>query len=419
MAGEKNNATSSWSGYNHQGQVGIFLALKELSELIQNDEDFGGYSVQFEKEDGEDIDIVKGIEVISRHQVKAKKNKKNLNDYKDVLTGFKKDGVDENSRYLHTICDVVGFDLSEEEFKELPYKPKFIPNVNNVKLYEYPNGNKYCELSNTSESKIDSFCKDEIKNLLRELSHKLGDDQEHIKETLFELKELLCTKIRVAHESGGGANPIISFTEIYEVVTSTQKREKQAICRAKRLFEIYWNENTDDNVNLDLLNEILNLSQEQFECFIIDLHPQKNIKSLKEEQLIDSLLDEDIFEEIFYKFYKEINQSFFDIPELRYDSTRASYRLSLINKNACESGEVGKLVQKIRNNKQFLKASFDVDYLVNGRINSPFFEYKQLETGLNSSYCKTPSGRDNLFSNHIEFIGIAKAVEKLREEKHE
>ena len=185
------------------------------------------------------------------------------------------------------------------------------------------------------------------------------------------------------------------------------------------MFEIYWNENTDDNVNLDLLNEILNLSQEQFECFIIDLHPQKNIKSLKEEQLIDSLLDEDIFEEIFYKFYKEINQNFFDIPELRYDSTRASYRLSLINKNACESGEVGKLVQKIRNNKQFLKASFDVDYLVNGRINSPFFEYKQLETGLNSSYGKTPSGRDNLFSNHIEFIGIAKAVEKLREEKYE
>ena len=76
MAGEKNNATSSWSGYNHQGQVGIFLALKELSELIQNDEDFRGYSVQFEKEDGEDIDIVKGIEVISRHQVKANKNKK-------------------------------------------------------------------------------------------------------------------------------------------------------------------------------------------------------------------------------------------------------------------------------------------------------------------------------------------------------
>ena len=48
MAGKKNNATSSWSGYNHQGKVGIFLALKELSELLQKDEDFCNYSVQFD-----------------------------------------------------------------------------------------------------------------------------------------------------------------------------------------------------------------------------------------------------------------------------------------------------------------------------------------------------------------------------------
>ena len=39
MAGKKNNATSSWSGYNHQGQVGIFLALKELNELLQKDKE--------------------------------------------------------------------------------------------------------------------------------------------------------------------------------------------------------------------------------------------------------------------------------------------------------------------------------------------------------------------------------------------
>lgn len=40
MAGKKNNATSSWSGYNHQRQVGIFLALKELNELLQKGDSY-------------------------------------------------------------------------------------------------------------------------------------------------------------------------------------------------------------------------------------------------------------------------------------------------------------------------------------------------------------------------------------------
>ncbi|CZA99721.1 hypothetical protein [Streptococcus suis] len=103
MTGKKNNATSSWSGYNHQGQVGIFLASKELNELLQKGDSYSGYSIEFEKEDGEDVDIVQNNTVISRHQVKAKITSKNLNDYKDVLTEFNVNGVDKGSRYLHTI----------------------------------------------------------------------------------------------------------------------------------------------------------------------------------------------------------------------------------------------------------------------------------------------------------------------------
>lgn len=418
MAGRKNNATSSWSGYNHQGQVGIFLALKELNELIQNSKDYSKYSIRFEKEDGEDIDVLQGENVVSRHQVKAKTSGKYPSNYKDVLTNFNIQSVNENSRYLHTICEVIGFDLPEEEFNELLNKPKFIPNGCKIKLYEYPDGNKYCELSKDSESKIDNFCKTEIKDILMQRSHSLKDDDDHINETLFELKDLLCTKIREAHEVGKGANPEILFSEIYEMVTSTQKREKQAISRAKRLFEIYWNKNCDDSTSSYLFNSILNLSHKQFEAFIIDLHPQKSIETLKKEQLLDSLLDEDIFEEIFYKFYKEINQKFFNISELRYDSTLSSYRLSLINKNY-KSGQVGDLVQSIRDNKSFLTASFDVDYLVNGRINSPLFEKRQSDDGLESPYRKQPSERDSLFSNYLEFIDIDNTVEKLIGERYE
>ena len=74
MAGKKNNATSSWSGYNHQGQVGIFLALKELNSLLHKSDDYSNYSIQFEKENGEDIGIVQNKIFVSKHQVKAKTN---------------------------------------------------------------------------------------------------------------------------------------------------------------------------------------------------------------------------------------------------------------------------------------------------------------------------------------------------------
>lgn len=412
VAGKKNNATSSWSGYNHQGQVGIFLALKELNELLQKDKDYNSYSVKFEKEDGEDIDIMCNNKIMSRHQVKAKTSGKVPSAYRDVLISFKNKGVPENSMYLHTICKIVGF----EEYKSKKKGEGL--QIHNIKLYQYPDGNTYCGLSSVSESKIDIFCKSEIKRILIKRRHSLKDDDDHINETLFVLKDLLCKKIREAHEAGKCSNPVIIFSEIHNILISTKKREKQAIRRLKRLFEIYWNKNFDASINSCLFNKILNLPHKQFEAFIIDLHPQKSIKSLKEEQLIDSLLDEDIFEEIFYEFYKQIKQEVFNISELRYKSKKSSYRLSLINKK-CKNGEVGELVQSIRNNVQFLKASFDVDYLVNGRINSPFFNQEYLDNELSLSYNQQPAKRDNLFSNHLEFIDIDKTVVKLIGEHNE
>lgn len=418
MAGEKNNATSSWSGYNHQGQVGIFLALKELNMLIQNDEDFRGYSVQFEKEDGEDIDIVKGIEVISRHQVKAKKNKKNLNDYKDVLTGFKEDGVEENSRYLHTICDVIGFELSEEEFKELPYKPKFIPNDKNVKLYEYPDGCKYCDLSNVSESKIDSFCKEEIKSLLIAHSPSLKDDDEHIKETLFELKNLLCTKIREAHEAGGSANPVILFPEIYNIVTSTEKRERQSIRRAKGLFSLYWNESFDNDVDNTIINEILNLADDDFKNLLIDMHPDNSISKLQDLNNLDNLIDRGSIKYILYNFFRWYKKEKFILNNLYYQTNQESFRLSMIHQPKAAAGEVKNDIMK---NIGFIRASFNTDYLINMNIEGKkFFEVQPIDE---EGKEKLKSGllgneKDNIFSINLEYIDYEKTVLKLREDQN-
>lgn len=92
--------------------------------------------------------------------------------------------------------------------------------------------------------------------------------------------------------------------------------------------------------------------------------------------------------------------------------------MSLINKN-CKNGEVGELVQNIRNNKQFLKASFDVDYLVNGRINSPIFTQEFLDNEFSLPYNQQPTKYDNLFSNNLKFISIEETVKNLEGEQHE
>ena len=92
--------------------------------------------------------------------------------------------------------------------------------------------------------------------------------------------------------------------------------------------------------------------------------------------------------------------------------------MSLINKK-CKNGEVGELVRSIRNNSNYLKSSFDVDYLVNGRINSPFFNQEFLDNESSSLYNHQPAKGDNLFSNNLEFIDIDKTVEKLRGEYYE
>jgi hypothetical protein len=124
---DRRNATSSWSGYLHQGKVGILLALRELHKCILSNEDISLYKLEYES--AEDIDIKKQDIILSRHQVKAYKNAQYPNDYIDVLNeqkyerinseltlvqkGFQIhkydtqgnvlcEEVDENSRYLHT-----------------------------------------------------------------------------------------------------------------------------------------------------------------------------------------------------------------------------------------------------------------------------------------------------------------------------
>ncbi|MGL2995170.1 ABC-three component system protein [Flavobacterium sp. TSSA_36] len=87
------NATASWSGYSHQGQVGLLVALREMRRLIQSglQNEFDFHYVEYEN--NEDVAISKQLpnvakELLSVHQVKAYYSQGHLlNTYKSVFAG--------------------------------------------------------------------------------------------------------------------------------------------------------------------------------------------------------------------------------------------------------------------------------------------------------------------------------------------
>lgn len=87
------NATASWSGYSHQGQVGLLVALREMRRLMLTglDQEFDIHFVEYEN--NEDVAITKLLpnrvkELLSVHQVKAYYSQGHLlSTYKSVFTG--------------------------------------------------------------------------------------------------------------------------------------------------------------------------------------------------------------------------------------------------------------------------------------------------------------------------------------------
>lgn len=63
------NAITSWEDYEYQGHIALYIALKNIYDLLQSGISISGYDLQIEGE--EDFSIRKGDKYISLHQVKA------------------------------------------------------------------------------------------------------------------------------------------------------------------------------------------------------------------------------------------------------------------------------------------------------------------------------------------------------------
>lgn len=108
------DATNSWSGYNYQGKIALYLGLRKINDLITTDNQSEISKFSLEMEWLEDFSIVytNGVQRIykSIHQVKAKENT-SIGDYEDALVKLyqkvKKDNLIENA-YLH-VCRLLDY----------------------------------------------------------------------------------------------------------------------------------------------------------------------------------------------------------------------------------------------------------------------------------------------------------------------
>ncbi|RBQ28759.1 ABC-three component system protein [Aliarcobacter vitoriensis] len=394
---DNRNATSSWSGYSHQGSLGIFVALQKINQLFADDKSLDGWKVIYEN--AEDFDIQNNGTVDSRHQVKAYKDAKYPNDIKDVLSiqnyelveGKKKltvkgfqirsfDNlcnplnieVDDESRYLHVITEILGLNLSEDEFTRTYSGCTYVSNPNNVKLFEYPDNKKFCSLGGT-ESKIKEFCKNEIKIILEKINHVKKEDNSYFSGMYDGLQFLLDEEIRQKHILGSGNYPELNFKKIYDYITSDNEFIQSDIFRLRSSFynvylkykieldeeeiEVYEYEKEMDN----LIHEIYIMDDDKFIKFLENIHIDKN------DFNINMNINEDGLKEVF--FHCLFNYKYFDKRKISFkNSEDLIFVLTTINSTRVS------LSKDIINNHNITESLFKNNYIINLHKSESLFD---------------------------------------------
>lgn len=107
------DASSSWSGYQYQGKVSIYIVLKMINDFIVTAEyeKYKNYSIEVEHR--EDFSIKCNGEYESIHQVKARMDDVTINPYLEAMGKLNKEKNESPNLtlYLHTICGIKDWNL--------------------------------------------------------------------------------------------------------------------------------------------------------------------------------------------------------------------------------------------------------------------------------------------------------------------
>lgn len=156
------DASSSWSGYQYQGKITIYIALQLINKCVKNPTGMNVGKYFIEVEHREDLAIKKENEYISFHQVKARKSDIYMNNYLEAIEKLYDEKIKSPNAdiFLHTIVNIK--DWSEEKYKEL-YKSKIKKDMDAINLIEKEKSKLTdAKAIKEKDEKIDKI-KDEIK----------------------------------------------------------------------------------------------------------------------------------------------------------------------------------------------------------------------------------------------------------------
>ena len=439
---DKRNATSSWSGYLHQGQAGLLVALREINRLKELIQSLDGWFLIFEN--AEDFDIQNTGGVVSRHQVKAYKDAKYPSSVKDVLgvqvykknkiitKGFQfrklKDGtltdieVDEQSRFLHVITEIYGFNLKKAEFEKYFPKADFISNPNRIQLYEYEKNKLYCPLVTGGDSTLENYCLKEIKIYLQSIGNPEAQEKEVQRKIYYYLIKKLDLQIKLRHLDKQNIYPRLDFINIIEWISTPPNTQSYLISTTKRKLATTINDyildlrrelgEIDDSI-VDRIQscslEIYHLEDSDFLQFLKDINP--NEQKAGELTVIDDVIDlvkKDSFRAVFLFCMLKISGSPYVLSERGYKKD-GGYILSLITENEMLAKS---LKHKIGQNSMLTKAFFNKSFLINKEISDPE-NITTSEQSSSKNWGEEAETIDRFNKSNMRLINISDAVSNL------
>lgn len=390
------NATASWSGYSHQGLVGILIAVRDMRNLIlegrQNEFDIH----YLEYENNEDVAISKQIggepkELISVHQVKAYYSQGHLlSTYKSVFTGAPIYEHDANGKLLKDSegnkietgsyepgqwCDSSNFLHTVENIRNWPTDNDFSSvggNPNDIKRYEYSRNIFFCGTDQISDFIITELVSDNF------LAGNNGSAGMSLKRLTFELDK----KIRTEHATKDSKNDYeiqFSFKDIFDIIHDSKdiSQNESYICR-NMFYELYYealkkSSLSDDEISeIDLLIDQIyhSFSDTDFLLFLRRLSLNRNSKN---QHITHSTYNEDGLKQVFFKLLLGIPNIYPDLVKedftILYSSVR--YILSTI---IDESEDAKDVVKNILTNLDSHKLLWEKTSIINKEINGTFYD---------------------------------------------
>lgn len=352
------NATASWSGYCHQGKVGLLVSLRKIKSLNCENLEL----LRMELETKEDVRLVDNDTDVEIHQVKAYTEGTTIGPYTTALTEFESCP---GENYLHSICEITNWGNLTA-----------INNPHSVIRYPYSAALNYCALAD-----IDNYILEEIKNVLDLIDHPNRDNIGWRQNAFNEYLAILDRKIRIEHATKASKNDyqiVFTLNEILTIVTVAPTHYKMVINSIRS--QIY-HEYITLIEELDEGGIVLNAAQEEkaknmieavcllddvpLESFLCKVWPATTSgKNLAEQVLTGDFFSRSSFSDTFLDTIFKVTTQTPSLEEGVCPVYKIEHNYVLIAINNPVGRESG-VTRDILKNKNFNIERYDTDYIIN------------------------------------------------------